>query len=192
MHSQEFTNYQPEHVSRENLVTEEQLSKLNRIQQLADAASRSPDIERRLGAFVLFAGLVDFQAIQAARLLEKIILKAQAITGATPTLHPHDDLYFYRKRIRTRHIFMEIRRFLPFGATSSATVNQAREITDFAEQMIDTGLRFYELRNPIVHRIGHPDISFEDVVRKCDRATVIFGEFQEATRRFFEAARPFA
>lgn len=113
------------------------------------------------------------------------------VQGQNPTFQPHEDIYFYEKRRRTRGIFKEVGKLLPFNALDPSAINQAHEVTRLAQEMVDAGLRFCELRDLIIHRIGHPKISFEDVARKCDCAIAEFSKFQGATHKFFESAAPF-
>ncbi len=72
------------------LSTDEQIDKLNRATQLADRAQNSGNLVDRLGAFVLYAGMIDFSVIQAARLIEQMILKGQLTAGEKPSFQPND------------------------------------------------------------------------------------------------------
>lgn len=91
-----------------------QIRKLTTVERLANRASESTHLDRRLGAFLLYAGLVDFMAIQSARLVEQIVLKGQLADGKEPTFQPRPDTYFYSRAVSTRLIFRGIRKFLPF------------------------------------------------------------------------------
>lgn len=52
------------------LNTDQQIEKLNEVSRIADEAFQADAIDRQLGAFLLYAGLVEFILIQAARLLD--------------------------------------------------------------------------------------------------------------------------
>lgn len=173
------------------LSTDEQIKKLEAAERLANDASRSADIDRRLGALLLYAGIVDFIAIQAARLVEQIILKGQLAEGKKPTFQPKPNTYFYNRRIRTRFILKGIRKLMPFESPDPNEAGEAKRITDLANRMVDLGLKFLNYRDPIVHHIGNPAKTFEDLVVLCDQAKAVFYEFREAHTAFFEAASPY-
>lgn len=103
----------------------EQVQKLELATRLVDEATKSTDVDRHLGALLLCAGIVDFMAIQAARLVEQIVLKGQLANNKNPTSQPHEDTYFYDNRVSTRVIFKEIRKLLPFSAADPASANKA-------------------------------------------------------------------
>lgn len=175
---------------RQALNTEEQMQKLNQVQRLADGASSSPEVVGRLGAFVLYSGMVDFMAIQAARLLEQVILKERLATGKA-TFQPHEDTYFYDSQVSTRGILGEFKRFLPFESSNPSSAAEAKHITESAERMLRFGHRFLNDRNLIVHHIGNPEKTFDDIIALCDKANKTFREFQEAHTTFFKAAAPY-
>ena len=64
--------------------------------QLAEG-SHDSDLLTKLGAIVIYHGLVECFAIQAARLVEQIILKKQLYEKRQPTFVPHEDTWFYDK-----------------------------------------------------------------------------------------------
>ena len=53
----------------------QKIQKLEEATHLAAEAEKASEVDRRLGASLLYAGIVDFMAIQAARLVEQIVLK---------------------------------------------------------------------------------------------------------------------
>jgi hypothetical protein len=173
------------------LGTREQIAKLDEATRLADDASRSEDIVRRLGSFVLHAGIADFLAIQAARLVEQIVLKAQLAEGLAPSFQPHEDSYFYAKGISTRRILKGIRKLLPFTAGQPSAPARAQEITALAQAMVKMGLAFLDCRNPVVHQIGSPTRGLEELIALCDQANARYQEFLDAHRAFMEAAGPY-
>lgn len=166
-----------------------QITKLEMAERLALDASKSGDIDRRLGGFLIYSGIVDFIAIQAARLIEQIILKSELADGKQPSFQPKEDDYFYDQHISTRAILKGIRNLLPFNSASEP--ERAKTITDLARQMVGLGLRFLQYRNPIVHSIGDPRRKFEGIVSLCDNAIVTYGRFREAHTAFFTAAAPY-
>ena len=81
--------------------TEKQIDKLQSAMRLAEKAAVSSDVASRLGALLLYAGVVDFLVIQAARLVEQIVLKGQLSEGKTPSFKPNEDSFFYDKKVST-------------------------------------------------------------------------------------------
>ena len=120
------------------MATNLQIKKLQAAVVLADNASESGEIERRLGAIVIYAGLADFLAIQAARLIEQIILKGQLADGGKPSFQPRPDTCFVRSAHIDARILKEIQRLLPFNAPNLKEADQAKRGTDLANQMIKT------------------------------------------------------
>ena len=176
---------------KEWLSADEQLAKLRRVFRLAEDASRSEDTARRLGAFLLNAGIVDFLAIQAARLVEQIVLKAQLARGGKPSFQPHEDSYFYAGRVSTRRILKGIQRFLPFAAGEPADDAEAKRVTALAKTMVERGFEFLDYRNPVVHQIGSRRRGFDELVVLCDQANAAYQDFAEAHRVFLETAQPY-
>jgi hypothetical protein len=175
------------------LSSEEQIQKLQPAMRLANDASKSNDVDRRLGAFLLHAGIADFLAIQAARLVEQIILKSQLAEGKEPAFQPHSDTYFYDHQppISTRGILKGIGKLLPFQSPDPSHSDEAKRITELANQMIDAGVRFLNYRNPIVHHIGNPKKTLDDLTVLCDLGNVSFHEFRDSHKAFFEVAAPY-
>ncbi len=174
------------------LNTDEQTEKLEQATRLAIDATMSSDIDRRLGAFLLYAGMVDFLVIQAARLMEQILLKGQLAEGKKPTFKPHDDTYFYDKAISTRFILKGIRKLLPFQSASGTSDKETKRINDLENKMIDVGFEFLNYRNPIVHHIGNPKKTFNNLIVLCDQANSTYERFREAHKLFMEAAAPYS
>ncbi len=169
-----------------------QVAKLETAMRLAEAAATSKDLATRLGALVLYAGIVDFFAIQAARLIEQIMLKGQLADGIAPKFLPHDDTYFYGRRISTGRILKGINKLLPFHATDENRRAEADRTTQLAKEMVARGLEFLESRNPLLHQIGSSSRSFDDVVFLVDQAIPRYHAFREAHTKFFESAGPYA
>jgi len=172
-----------------DLDTDGQINKLCIIDSIAESASKSADIDRRLGAFLLYAGFVDYLTIQAARLFEQIILKKQLTDAETASFHPHSDIFFYDEHVSTRRIFKEIKRHLPFSFTDQ---DEAKKINESAQKMIKHGDKFLSYRNTIVHHIGNPTKTFEDVIDLCDKAFERYKEFKTYHLAFMTAAQPYS
>src|SRR5262245_5226675 len=103
-------------VGKARASTDEQIRKLEQATRLANDAASSPEVACRLGALVLYAGIVDFLVIQAARLIEQVVLKGQLAEGKQPSFRPNDDSFFYSKKVSTGSILKGIRKLLPFKA----------------------------------------------------------------------------
>lgn len=95
-----------------------------------------------------------------------------------------DDDHFYDKRINTRSILKEIRKYLPFKALEDSDISKADQINISAENMIKIGINFLNYRNTIVHHIGSPKKTFEDIFLLCDKANSIYEKFREAHENF--------
>ena len=173
------------------LDTDEQIEKITQGMRLANEAAQADDITRRLGAFVLYAGIVDFFVIQAARLVEQIMLKSQLADGKQPGFQPHDDSYFYNRKVSTGRILKGIRKLLPFKSPDPSGVEKANYVTALANRMIDRGFDFLNYRNPIVHQIGKSSRTFDELINLCDKANAAYHKFREAHTAFFEAAGPY-
>lgn len=175
----------------QKLDTNGQISKLGAAAKMASEAAASTNVAERLGAVVLYAGMVDYLVIQAARLLEQIMLKAQLANGKPPAFRPNDDAYFYDKKASTGSILKGIRKLLPFTSLYPAAAKEAARITNLAERMIDTGFAFLDYRNPLMHQIGSPNRTFEEVLDLASRAVAAYEEFRQAHAAFFVAVGPY-
>ena len=173
------------------LDTDQQIDKLQQAMRLAEQAAASSDIAARLGALVLYAGVVDFLAIQAARLVEQIVLKGQLAEGKQPTFTPNGDSFFYQRKVSTARILKGIRRFLPFVDPTGNSSGEAACISKLAEEMTQRGLAFLDHRDPLLHQIGNPSRTFDDVLSLVDPAIAAYHAFREAHKSFFETAGPY-
>ncbi len=173
------------------LNTDQQIQKLEEAMRMAERASASSDVPTRLGALVLYAGIVDFLAIQAARLVERLVLKGQLADGKTPLFKPNEDSFFYNRKISTGRILVGIRKFLPFTAPSADISADAAHITKLAETMVADAFRFLDCRNPLLHQIGNPARTFTEVLVMADQAIAAYHAFRESHKAFFEAAAPY-
>lgn len=173
------------------LTSAEQINKLQEATLLAKEASKSTEIAARLGAFVLIAGILDFSVIQAARLVEQIILKGQLSEGKAPTFQPSPDAYFYDHKISTSGLLKGIRKLLPFSSSDQSKVHEVKTINEWVNKTIDIGYQFLDCRNPIIHHIGNPNKKLRDLITLCDQANLKYERFCEAHRQFMEAALPY-
>lgn len=176
------------------LNTDQQLDKLNKFDKLAAGSIQSPDVIKKLGAFTIYAGMADFMAIQSARLLEQVILKAQLVKREKPTFHPHEDTYFYDARVSTRRILKEIQKFLPFQIHPSSTPvsrDEVEKINKAAKEYINKAYSFLDYRNPLLHQIGNPKKSSEEIERLIHKGLVAYQEMVVAHRIFFELIHPY-
>lgn len=171
------------------LTSNEQIRKLQTVGDMADEAAKSGAIDRRLGALVLYAGIVDFMVIQTARLVEQIMLKGQLGEGKTPMFQPHPDSYFYQNRsISTRGILKEIKRLMTLTVDKS---EDAKRINALTPDMVEAGLMFLNYRNPIVHHIGNPAMSLDHLNLLCDRGFEAYRKFRQLNKSFFQIAAPY-
>jgi hypothetical protein len=184
--------YTMEIMARKKLNTDQIIEKLNKIVKLASEATASEDFVRKLGGITLYAGMADFLAIQSARLLEQVILKAQLAEGGEPSFKPHEDTYFYDEQVRTRRIVKEIEKFLPFRIPNSNDLSgDVEKINNLAKAYIKSTEKFLNYRNAIVHHIGSPQKTCDDIVKLVDKAKVAYQDMEAAHRLFFESIQPY-
>lgn len=170
------------------LNTEQQIQKLNRFKEIASYGESSTCLAEKLGAFIIYAGFVDFMVIQAAKVIEQIILNERVTTGSKQLFQPHSDIYFYGNQINTRNILKVIKKYLPFKSENN---DEGEKLTNLAKNMIKICTKFLNYRNPIVHHIGSPNKGFEEVVGLCEKAIMKYHEFQEIHKQFMEVASPY-
>lgn len=172
--------------------TDEQIEKLNKVERMAQEAAASDDIVRRIGAVTLYAGLVDFYAIQAARLIEQIILKAQLNAGEKPKFMPRSDSYFYDNRVDTRRILNIIKKqILPFKEWSPGSAADADRANALAKTLIEKTQEFLNYPIGIIHHLGSPKMTLGKLNTLCDKAIQGYRDFQRAHTAFFEAAQSY-
>lgn len=174
------------------LNTDQTLEKLNKFHKLADEAVTSGDFIRKLGSIILYAGIADCLAIQSARLLEQVILKTQLAEEKTLSFKPHGDTYFYDEKVSTRRIIKEIQKFLPFEVPNSIRFSgNIQKINNLAEGYIKSTEKFLNYRNLILHHIGNPKKTQDDIVELVDKAIVTFKDMEKAHTIFFETMQPY-
>ena len=74
----------------EKLNTDKMIEKLSTITKLAKDKEKSHDIVERIGIIAVYSASVDHVLIQAARLVEQIILKSHLAEGKEIKFQPHE------------------------------------------------------------------------------------------------------
>ena len=172
--------------------TNQMIQKLNEVHKLANEAVASKNFTQKLGGMALYAGMADFMAIQSARLLEQVVLKAQLAEGKIPSFKPRGDNYFYDMRISTRRIVKEIKKFLPFKIPNSDKLSgNIQNINNLAKNYIKTTEKFLNYRNTILHHVGSPKKTLIEIMELVDKAIITFKAMEKAHRFFFETMRPY-
>ena len=167
------------------LSTDQQIDKLNYLEQLAKG-SHDTELLIKLGSVIIYNGLVEFYAVQAARLLEQIILKAQLYEKREPTFKPRDDTWFYDNQISTRRILKEIKRFLPFE-----DIKTGQKFDDEVINFLKAANKFLDYRNSLIHRLASPRTDLEDIRHCCDKITQIYQRVIQTQRIMFETLGPY-
>ena len=143
-------------MTKKILSTQEQIEKLGYLTKEANIASRSNSLISKLGSFTIYAGLIDFYAIQAARLIEQIILKSQLHENKKPTFKPHEDSFFYDEQVNTRRIIKVIKGYLPLKPSGETKLEDAQKVNACAKLLLDSFDKFLGYRNTLIHHIGNP------------------------------------
>lgn len=174
------------------LSTNEQMEKLNEVMRMAKEAGDSNDLVHKVGAVTLYAGLVDFLTIQAARLVEQVILKSQLAGGGEPRFKPRSDSYFYDKRVDTRRVVNIIKKeILPFRLGSLGSAEDAERANTLAKDLIKKTNDFLNYRITIIHHVGSPKMELQQLTTVCDKAIRAYEDFQRANTALFEALQPY-
>jgi len=181
----------PKATSTKMISREEKMGKISFFQKLADSSSGSRDFSKKIGACAIYAGLIDFSAIQSVRLLEQILLKSEISRGKKPSFKPHGDDFFYDKKLDTRRLIVEIKRFLPFKATGGTIKEEAEMINKLAYDMIDSINEFLDSRNELLHHIGSPRKSVKDIDEICNKVIKLYEKCTVANAKFILTAQPF-
>ncbi len=167
------------------LNTDQQIEKLNFLEQLAKGVQDS-ELLTKLGSVIIYNGLIEFYAVQAARLIEQIILKKQLREKRQSAFIPHEDTWFYDKQITTRRILKEIKKFLPFEDITTGQ-KYDKEVRDF----LKAANEFLDYRNSLIHRLGSPRTNLVGVRHCCDKTIQIYQRVIETQRIMFEALAPY-
>ena len=169
----------------EVLSTDQQIQKLNVLEKLVKN-ERGTGLLAKLGSIIIYNGLVEFYAVQAARLVEQIILKSQLHEKRQPTFKPHDDTWFYDNQISTRRILKEIKRFLPF---EDSTIG--RKFDEEVRNFLKTANEFLNYRNSLIHRLASPRTDLVDIGHCCDRLIQIYHQVVQTHRIMSESLYPY-
>ena len=169
----------------EILNTDQQIQKLTFLEQLAKG-KHDPELLAKLGSVVIYNGLLEIWAVQAARLLEQILLKSQLHEGKKPTFTPHEDAWFYDNQISTRRILKEIKRFLPFKDTKSG-----QKYDEEVKNFLKIANEFLDYRNSLIHRLASPRTDLEDIKYCCDKLIETYQQVTQSQRIMFETLRPY-
>jgi len=162
------------------LNTDQQIQKLAFLEQLAKGKHDS-ELLAKLGSVVIYNGLVEIWAVQAARLLEQILLKSQLHEGKQPNFTPHEDVWFYDNQISTRTILKEIKRFLPLKDTKSG-----QKYDEEVENFLNEANEFLNYRNSLIHRLASPRTDLEDIKHCCDKLIEIYQQVVKKQGIMFE------
>jgi len=173
------------------LSTAEQIEKLNALMEIANNAAKSNSFIEKMGACAIYAGVIDFYAIQAARLLEEIILKAQLAVDGKTTFMPHDDSYFYEAPVGTSRILKVFRTQLPFKPAENTKTEDAEKVSIAAKKFKESFDKFLANRNILLHQIGNPAKTLIDIEQLPPRLIEIFNECIGKANEFFKLVTPF-
>ena len=119
----------------EKLNTDKMIEKLSTITKLAKDKEKSHDIVERIGIIAVYSASVDHVLIQAARLVEQIILKSHLAEGKEIKFQPHEDDWFYDQQIKSRRIMSEIKKILSLQAMDQNDINITQKISDFDKKI---------------------------------------------------------
>ena len=173
------------------LTTDGQIEKFNYLGKQASKIEKSASIVERIGAFTIHSAFVEFYLVQAARLIEQIVLKGQVRDGTTPTFEPHEDLFFFEKRVKPRMIIAGIKKMLPLRPKSPGSDKDAEIINELATNFTRSASRFLGYRNRIIHHICSPMESLESINSLLDSALEKYCEVKDWQKRFLDTAQPY-
>ena len=172
------------------LNTDEMIKKLNILTALAKEKETSKNIIDRLGVVVIYSSMVEFDLVQAARLIEQIILKKQFLDG-TVGFQPHEDSWFFDQQVRSRKIISEIKKILPFKAVKPQDENVAKKITELIKDFLSVAGKYLTSRNLIFHHLTNPKKNLKDIEMEIEKTVTNFHKVTEARIKFFELAQPY-
>jgi hypothetical protein len=170
------------------LSQKEQIEKLNFLAQLANER-KAGNLADKLATFIIFNGFVDFHVIQAARLMEQIVLKSQLAQGKQPTFRPRGDDYFYNEQISTRRILKEIKKLLPVSDERNLGKNAI--VNGRIDYFLKVANKFLDYLNAIIHRLGSPNTLLSDLDHCCDEALSYYEKVLTTQKEMFEILEPY-
>lgn len=171
------------------LSSEEQFKKIGRLHKIANTSVKSKSLVMKLGGITIYAALTDFYAIQAARLIEQVILKGELLQKNEPSFKPRDDTYFYDKQISTRTIVKKIKSLLPFKYKEDA--KKEKQINAVAMGYLKKTEIFLNYRNSCLHHLANPKISEQKIIELIDKSINSFKEMIISHNSFFTVWQPY-
>ena len=169
------------------LSTEENLTQINKFCEEAEEAISSDVFLNKLGGLTIFAGVVDFLCIQAARSVEQCVIKYDIANKRKYSFDegaPHEDNWFYDRRISTRSIIKNIRKW-------SSSITSHEDIKKHVFDMCESGEEFLNNRNTAIHHVGNPRVSIEKMNESVTDAITEYKKFLKVFFLFQEKIRPF-
>lgn len=173
-------------MAKKILTIDQQIEKISFLESEALKAVESEDLIKRIGAVTVFAGLADFLAIQAARLLEQVWLKVELAQNQKPVFQLHPDSYFYDERVSTRTIIKEFEKFFPFKIISDIPDDE-QKLYAVAKAYLKSTERFLNYRNTLLHHIGSPKVTESKIEGLILKSIDSYEKMIVASRVFFEA-----
>jgi hypothetical protein len=156
---------------------ENNVQKLKDLLKLANVKKEGTDLFDFIAAFTIYTSAVDFFTIQSARLLEQIIAKGKLENNENLNFEVHLDSWFYENKVSTRRILIEIQKFLPF--TDEKKPENTKELNEVIKNFLNSAHNFLDNRNKIIHGMGNPQNSLEDVQRFCKESFSLYKDFQK-------------
>ena len=178
-------------MAKRKITIEENITKLNHFIDIAKEAEKSEDFATKLGALTIYAGMVDFSAIQAAKVLEQVILKSQIKINKRPSFKPKSDEYFYNFQVPSRRIGRVISSHLPFRPLAGTNEEKAQEITSKAKIFLESLNNFLNYRNTLVHHLGNSKFSKEYLYELLNKAISKYKEYVMAHEEFMDIIAPY-
>jgi len=91
----------------------------------------------------------------------------------------------------TRTIIMEWKRKLPFTPAGETKKEDVEMVNEQTKTFIKSVEKFLKLRNQLIHHIGSPKKSVDDIEALCERIFKSFDKCMIGHRAFFETAGQF-
>jgi len=173
------------------LDTNDKIDKFNYLSKLAEEKTRG-NIADKLAASTIYAGQVEFLTIQAARLMEQVLAKGKLELKKDVTFNLHEDGYFYEKHngkfFTARYLLKGIKKLLPLKDENSQIATKInKQITDF----IKAASIFLDKRNDVIHGLGDPNNSLDDIIKYCKESFELYKEVLEKSKIMFESLAPY-
>jgi len=172
------------------ITKEEQLVKINELISKANQAAASSDFVTKLGGLTLFAGNIDYLAIQVARAMEQAVLRYDLIEKRPLSKQvqdgiPHEDEWFYDNKVSTRKILKISINYLP------NITGPHESLKEKIREMCECGETFLNHRITAIHFLGNPRISKEKMEDAVHKAVATHNEFMLKYKSFREEIQPY-